>query len=66
MTEPLRVKHRGGFSLLDTKNPVETRRLIGTGYRCMTFDQLLALQDPIVRYGNPDFIVVRGLDSYGG
>jgi uncharacterized protein len=68
MTEPLKVKHRGGFSLLDMKHFVETRGLKGMGYRGMTLKQLLALQSPIVpivQYGNPHFIVVRGLDNYG-
>jgi predicted double-glycine peptidase len=68
MTEPLKVKHRGGFSLLDMKHYVETRGFTGTGYREMTFNQLLAFQSPIVpilQYGNPHFIVVRGLDHYG-
>jgi predicted double-glycine peptidase len=68
MTEPIKVKHRGGFSLLDMKHFVETRGLKGTGYRGMNFEQLLALHSPIVpvlQYGNPHFIVVRGLDGYG-
>jgi uncharacterized protein len=68
MTEPIKVKHRGGFSLLDMKHFVETRRLKGTGYRGMNFEQLLAFQSPIVpvlQYGNPHFIVVRGLNSAG-
>jgi predicted double-glycine peptidase len=68
MTEPLKVKHRGGFSLLDMKHFVEMRGLKGTGFRGMNFEQLLAYQSPIVpvaQYGNPHFIVVRGLDSYG-
>ena len=68
MTEPIKVKHQGGFSLLDMKHFVETRGLTGTGYRGMTLEQLLALQSPIVpirQYGNPHFIVVRGLDSDG-
>ena len=68
MTEPIKVKHQGGFSLLDMKHFVETRGLTGTGYQGMTFDQLLGMQDPIVpilQYGNPHFIVVRGLDSDG-
>ena len=44
------------------------RGLTGTGYRGMTLDQLLVFQDPIVpvlQYGNPHFIVVRGLTSSG-
>jgi predicted double-glycine peptidase len=68
MTEPLKVKHQGGFSLLDMKHFVETRGLKGTGFRKMTLQQLLALPTPIVpilQYGNPHFIVVRGLDSDG-
>jgi predicted double-glycine peptidase len=68
MTEPLKVKHRGGFSLLDMKHFVETRGLKGRGFRGMTMNQLLALQTPIVpilQYGNPHFVVVRGLDRYG-
>jgi predicted double-glycine peptidase len=68
MTEPLKVKHRGGFSLLDMKHFVELRGFKGTGFRGMSLDQLLALQSPIVpiaQYGNPHFVVVRGLDSYG-
>ena len=68
MAEPIKVKHRGGFSLLDMKHFVETRGLKGTGYQGMSFEQLLALHSPIVpvlQYGNPHFIVVRGLDRYG-
>jgi predicted double-glycine peptidase len=68
MTEPIKVKHRGGFSLLDLKHFVETRGLKGAGYRGMNFEQLLALHSPIVpvlQYGNPHFIVVRGLNSAG-
>jgi len=67
-TEPLKVKVRGGFSLLDMKHFVETRGLRGTGFRGMSTKQLLALQSPIVpivQYGNPHFIVVRGLDGDG-
>jgi hypothetical protein len=36
MTEALKVKVRGGFSLLDMKHFVETRGLKGTGFRCMS------------------------------
>jgi uncharacterized protein len=68
MTEPLKVKHRGGFSLLDMKHFVQIRGFTGTGYRGMTFDQLLMLREPIVpivQYGNPHFIVVRGMTDDG-
>jgi uncharacterized protein len=68
MTEPLKVKHRGGFSLLDMKHFVETRGYEGAGYRSLTFEQLVTYRSPIVpvlQYGNPHFIVVRGLTSSG-
>lgn len=66
--EPLKVKHRGGFSLLDMKRFVEQRGLKGAGFREMTFDQLLSLKAPIVpvvQHGYPHFVVVRGLDRKG-
>jgi predicted double-glycine peptidase len=68
MTEPLKVKYRGGFSLLDMKHFAELRGYRGQGYRKLSLDTLLKLDSPIVpvvQYGNPHFIVVRGLDSYG-
>jgi uncharacterized protein len=68
MTEPLKVKYRGGFSLLDMKHYVESRGLKGVGYRGMKLPQLLNYHGvivPILQYGNPHFIVVRGLNSEG-
>lgn len=67
-TEPLKVKYRGGFSLLDMKHFVERRGLKGNGFRGMTVDQLRALQTPIVpivQNGYPHFVVVRGLNAKG-
>jgi uncharacterized protein len=68
MTEPLKVKYRGGFSLLDMKRYVKSRGLKGVGYRGMKLPQLLNYHGvivPILQYGNPHFIVVRGLNSEG-
>jgi predicted double-glycine peptidase len=68
MTEPLKVKYRGGFSLLDMKHFVGTRGLKGIGFRGMNLEQLLAHRSaivPILQYGNPHFIVVRGLNDVG-
>ena len=68
MTEPLKVKYRGGFSLLDMKHFAELRGYQGGGYRDLTLDDLLQLKDPIVpivRHGYPHFVVVRGLDRRG-
>lgn len=67
-TEPLKVKYRGGFSLLDMKHYVETRGLKGIGYRGMKLAQLINHRSvivPILQYGNPHFIVVRGLNNEG-
>ena len=68
MTEPLKVKYRGGFFLLDMKHYVKSRGLKGVGYRGMKLPQLLNYHGvivPILQYGNPHFIVVRGLNSEG-
>jgi predicted double-glycine peptidase len=68
MAEPLKVKHRGGFSLLDMKRFVESRGFNGVGIRNMSLDQLLRYKDPIVpisQHGNPHFVVVRGLNAGG-
>jgi predicted double-glycine peptidase len=67
-TGPIKVKVRGGFSLLDMKRFVEARGFKGTGYKGLRFEELLALPSPIVPidfYGNAHFIVVRGLDPVG-
>jgi len=67
-TDPIEVKARGGFSLLDMKRFVEIRGLKGIGYKGLTIQGLLALDSPIVPisfYGNPHFVVVRGLDVAG-
>jgi predicted double-glycine peptidase len=67
-TDPIKVKVRGGFSLLDMKRFVETRGFKGTGYKGLSFEELLTLPSPIVPidfYGNAHFVVVRGLDPAG-
>ena len=68
MTEPLKVKYRGGFSLLDMKHFAELRGYKGVGYWRLNLDGLLQLKNPIVpivQYGYPHFVVVRGLDHRG-
>jgi uncharacterized protein len=62
-TDPLRVKVRGGFSLLDMKRFAESRGYAAEGYRGLGLEELLAMRSPIVpieEFGNPHFIVVRG------
>lgn len=63
-TDPLRVKVRGGFSLLDMKRFAESRGHTAAGFRNVTFDELVRMQNPIVpisEHGDPHFVVVRGL-----
>lgn len=67
-TEPLKVKHRGGFSLLDMKRFVEQRGLKGAGFKEMNLGHLRELNSPIVpivQHGYPHFVVVRGLNARG-
>jgi predicted double-glycine peptidase len=67
-TDPIKVKVRGGFSLLDMKRFVETRGFKGTAYKRLSVEDLLTLRTPIVPidfYGNPHFVVVRGLNAAG-
>lgn len=62
-TEPLRVKVRGGFSLLDLKRFAESRGFPAEGYRDLSIEELLDLESPIVPltiHGYPHFVVVRG------
>ena len=63
-TDPLRVKVRGGFSLLDMKRFAESRGYDAAGFRNVNLEELLAMESPIVpidEYGDPHFVVVRGL-----
>src|SRR5262245_839252 len=67
-TDPIKVKVRGGFSLLDMKRFVETRGFKGAAYKGLRMEDLLTLQSPIVPiefHGNPHFVVVRGLNTAG-
>lgn len=61
-TDPLRVKVRGGFSLLDMKRYAESRGHAAAGYRNLSLEELAAMRSPIVviaEYGDPHFVVVR-------
>jgi uncharacterized protein len=65
-TDPINVKVRAGFSLLDMKHFVEGRGFKGVGFKGLTFEQLLELKSPIVPigfYGNAHFVVMRGLNN---
>jgi uncharacterized protein len=67
-TDPLKVKVRGGFSLLDMKRFVESRGFKGAGFKGLSLMELFGLQSPIVPidfHGNPHFVVVRGVTPAG-
>lgn len=61
-TDPLRVRVRGGFSLLDMKRYAESRGYAAEGYRNTSLTELAGMRSPIVpivEYGSPHFVVVR-------
>jgi len=61
--DPLRVKVRGGFSLLDLKRHADARGLEGVGFLKVELHDLLAMAPaivPILTRGYPHFVVVRG------
>jgi predicted double-glycine peptidase len=67
-TEPLRVRYRGGFSLLDMKRYVEERGYQATGFRELTFDDLVLFEGAIVPlniHGYNHYVVFKGLGEHG-
>ena len=63
VTDPLRVKVRGGFSLLDLKRYADARGLHGVGYMNLSLDNLIDMAPavvPVMTRGYPHFVVVRG------
>src|SRR5687767_2854189 len=65
-TDPLRVKFRGGFSLLDVKRYAAERGFAGDGYMEMTIDELAAHTPMIVQVnagGYDHFVVVRRVSA---
>ena len=62
-SDPLKVKTRGGFSLLDLKRYADGHGLEGAGYMNLALDDLLDMAPaivPVVVRGYPHFVVVRG------
>lgn len=67
-TEPLKVRHRGGFSLLDMKRFAETRGYRALAFSDMAFADIRHLNNPIVPLnirGYNHYVVVKGVDSRG-
>jgi predicted double-glycine peptidase len=63
-TDPLRVKHRGGFSLLDLKRFAESRGYSADGYTEVGLEDLLEFGPAIVPVsisGYSHFVVFRGI-----
>lgn len=63
-TDPLRVRVRGGFSLLDMKRYAESRGYAADGYRNVDLPTLATMRSPIVpvvEFGSPHFVVVRSV-----
>lgn len=61
--DPLKVKVRGGFSLLDLKHYADASGLEGMGYMNLGLDDLMEMAPAIVPVevrGYPHFVVVRG------
>ena len=62
-TDPLRVKVRGGFSLLDLKRYAQSLGLQADGYANASLDDLDELAPaivPLTLFGFPHFVVYRG------
>ena len=67
-TEPLRVRYRGGFSLLDMKRYVEERGYQATGFRGLSFGDLVLFEGAIVPlnlHGYNHYVVFKGLEEDG-
>ena len=67
-TEPLKVRHRGGFSMLDMKRYAAERGYRGIGFRDMEFEDIRYLDAPIVpvsfnRYNH--YVVYKGVTPEG-
>jgi uncharacterized protein len=62
-SDPLKVKLRGGFSLLDLKRYADGQGLEGVGYLQLGLDDLVEMAPaivPVVVRGYPHFVIVRG------
>jgi predicted double-glycine peptidase len=67
-TEPLRVRYRGGFSLLDMKRYAEERGYVATGYLGFAFEDIVLFEGAIVPlnlYGYNHYVVFKGVADSG-
>jgi hypothetical protein len=65
ITDPIKIKARGGFSLLDLKRFVESRGYEGRGYAGLSLEELAGLVvpaiTPVKTRGYDHFVVFRGI-----
>lgn len=67
-TEPLKVRHRGGFSMRDMKRYAEERGYRATGFRDMSFEDIRYFDAPIVPIdirGYNHYVIFKGLTPAG-
>lgn len=67
-TEPLKVRHRGGFSMLDMKRYAKERGYRAIGFRQLSFEYLRYFDGPIVPvsfHGYNHYVVFKGLTPDG-
>lgn len=67
-TEPLKVRHRGGFSMLDMKRYAKERGYKAHGFKGLTFEDLRYFEGPIVPLklkGFNHYVVYKGLTPEG-
>lgn len=67
-TEPLRVRHRGGFSMLDMKRYAGDRGYQATGFSGLSLEDIRYFDAPIVPvdfHGYNHYVVFKGLTPEG-
>ena len=67
-TEPIKVRYRGGFSMLDMKRYARERGYKGIGFKGLTFEDLRYFEAPIVPvdfHGYNHYVVYKGLTPEG-
>ena len=67
-TEPLKVRHRGGFSMLDMKRYASERGYSATRFSGMEFEDIRYFDAPIIPvnfHGYNHYVVFRGMTPDG-
>lgn len=65
-TDPLKVKHRGGFSLLDMKRFVETQGFEARAMKGFAMEDLVFFDGaivPINQFGYNHYVIFRGINT---